>query len=212
MKRAFALLLAVAIVISAAGCSDKYTPPEYNYLDDGSYWYESASGYTNYHINSLPFDSISVEEKYLPLDHVKFWEQYSDHGYFAYIMVAFDRSLFSTDDLHWLTTPNDTLNRTIELHAYAYPASNSSDSDIMDSLGISYNDEYLYFFFGSEKERYSWMDGKVSLQFIVSPTSLIDSDTVYYYYDYEITSANYNDSIECLNEAELKALAIVLKN
>ena len=213
MKRLFAIILAVIIVFSITGCSD--SRPKYTYFDDGSSYYTSSDGQLIYNIKSLPF-STDVEGKKLPLDHVSCFELYLDHGYVTYILAAFDRSSLSDDDIYWITKyDSDKHGKTIELNAYIRKDPDnykSSDHDSLSLLGAKYDDEFIYYFYETELDRYSFMGSEVSLQFIVTPTGLLEKDTAYYYYDYMIDETTYSDSLDVFSVAEIEIFVNLLKD
>lgn len=211
-RKILLLLLSISIFVVASGCSDSL--PTYTYLDDGSSYHTSSTGQLNYNIETLPF-STDVEGKKLPLDHVSSFEQYVDHGYIAYILVAFDRSNLSDDDIYWITKyDSDKYGRTIDLNAYIRkdPENYENyDSDILSLLGSKYDDKYIYYFYETGLSRYSFMGSEVSLQFIVAPTGLVEKDTVYYYYDYMIDETTYSDSLDVFSVAEIEIFVNLLK-
>lgn len=218
MKRFVAIILVVIIVFSITGCSEGVhfdARPTYTYLDDGSSYHTSPDGQLIYNIETLPF-ATEVEGKKLPLDHVSFFELYVDHGYVAYVLTAFDRSNLSDDDIYWMTKyDTDKYGKTIDLNAYIRKDPNnydSSDLDRLSLLGSKYDDKYIYYFYETELNRYSFMGSEVSLQLIVAPTGLLEKDTAYYYYDYMIDETTYSDSLEVFSVAEIEIFVNLLKD
>lgn len=152
---------------------------------------------------SMDFGGISV-----PLSRVAFYEEYANHGYIGYVIVKLDRKNLTDDDIYWMINYNqDTLNTEISVNAYLEDEDeNSYDIESLTSLGKFYSDEYLYFVFATDKNRYSLKNREFSIQIIHSPTKLIAPDTQYFYYDFDLTGSNYSDSVNSLTEEELDIL------
>lgn len=205
MKKITLCLLITALLLSFTSCASSSGHTKPTTLSDGSRIYYSGDRLT-YSMNTIPFNML-VEGKGVPFANVSFFETHEDHGYTACIVAALDRSALSDDDVYWLTKyDNEKHCKTVDMNVYIYSDKNNLKTECMTLLGIVYDDNYIYFSFCSEKQRYSFIDSRFSCQVIIIPTGLTESDTVYYYYDHHIDENSYSDTIYSLSAGELNAL------
>lgn len=188
------LLLIVVLCTIMCACSSPSSSTEETKKED--IWIESLP-------YSMDFGGISV-----PLSRVAFYEEYANHGYVGYVIVKLDRKNLTDDDIYWMVNYNeDTLNTEITVNAYLEDEDEKSyDFESLNRLGKIYSDEYLYFVFATDKNRYSLEGREFSIQIIHSPTKLTAPDTQYFYYDFDLTGSNYSDSVDSLTEDELDIL------
>lgn len=164
------LLLVVILCTIMCACSSPSSSTEESKKED--IWIDSLP-------YSMDFGGISV-----PFSRVAFYEAYINHGYEGYVIVKLDRKNLTDDDIYWMVNYNeDTLNTEIRVNAYLEDDDeNSYDSESLNSLGKFYSDEYLYYVFATDLNRYSLEGREFGIQIIHSPTKLTAPDTQYFYY------------------------------
>lgn len=220
MKRLIALFLSLALILSLTACGssgstqdrEMTTATESAELDDGVSFRTTALGQASYSLSEIPY-YMQFSDKEVPLEKVVFFEEYEDHGYTPFIMIALSRENLSDDDLYWMTKyDTDRGGKEITVNVRVDSDENDLDSASLNQIGIIYNDEYIYYFFFGDHSRYSYKGSSFSCQIIHIPTGLTEKDTVYYYYDMQIDSSNYADTEETLTENEQSALNQAIDN
>lgn len=207
MRKLMAMLLALLMVMSMAACgSGEDGIAEIPTTEDGVSAFESATGQMNFTLSKIPYD-MTFGDKTVQLSRVVFYEEYSDHGYYPYIVVTLNRENLTDDDIYWMTKYDDKKHgKEIDINVYARSGKNELDSDVLSYIGAIYDSRNLYFIYYGEKARYSYMGSEFSCQIIHAPSGLIKDDTVYYYYSLLINESNYSDSDDVLTDAERSAM------
>lgn len=203
-KRLIAFISSLGLLFCLCACTENGSVSP-TIFSDGSMVYNSGN-HLSYSMKTIPFDMV-VEEKTVPFYKVSFFELYADHGYTAYIVVSLDRANLSDDDIYWLTKYDDKkYSKTLDVNVYADSEKNQLKSKLLHLMGIVYDDDYIYYSYCSESQRYSFLDSSFSCQAIIIPTGLTESDTVYYHYTHTIDDSNYSDTIASLTTSEREAI------
>lgn len=203
-KRVFAFIVCISVLLCLAACSEGGNNPPTTF-SDGSFTYYSGDN-LSYSMKTVPFDMV-IEEKTVPFHKASFFELYVDHGYTAYLVISLDRANLSDDDIYWLTKYDDKkFYKTLDVNVYANSEKNQLQTESLHLMGIVYDDDYIYYSYCSDNQRYSFLNSSFSCQVIIVPTGLTESDTVYYHYTHTVDDSNYSDTIASLSTSEREAI------
>lgn len=199
---AFCCLIFCAPLMTIA-CAKKTSPLDPTYFEDGSYVSHSGNGQLSYSLKSLPFDMKS-KDIIIPFERVTFFESYGNRGYTGYVVVALSRKNLTDDDIYWMTKFDiDKVNKELQVIVYLSSKDNDLDVESMSRINCVYDDDYLYYIFESDLQRYSLREGEVSCQIILTPTGTLEADTRYYYYSIDLDDEHYSDSLDVFTAAEI---------
>jgi len=161
--------------------------------------------------DSLSFDTlpsvISCGEYSFEITDVSFSQTKTDSSYTGYIIVAFDRSALSDDDVFDLFySKEDRYTEKMDVNAYL----SGSDSESIDCIGSNYDDQYVYFAFQTNTQEDPLSNSRFSIQIVSAPDgNILDDSTIYYYYRFQL-SDDEDYSSTTLDRNEYTALSRII--
>lgn len=182
------------------------------YLEDGSYYYDDTY-YRVYQIETLPF---SLEKNGLTMDLIdmQYYEVYSSesHGYTGYVIIVFDRTSISDDDIYWISKPKN-VSSEFKVGSY-YSEAGSTDAERIPNFSSTYDSEHWFFIFRTtETSRYPLKDGEIFMQAFWDSADENKKDSAFYYYlelddstDYSDLSRLTTDEIGAITSAMVDAI------
>ena len=184
------LMCVVAFVCCFSGCSVKQD------LKQNNVFYET------------PVDIVCGEQT-VALQSVSFAQVYASHGYTGYVIVAFDRSTLTDDDIYWLID-RVKLSEDPQLSAEAYIDNDTTDSERLSLLGKVYDEQNIYFVLWSDVHQHEFEDEEIWVQIISEPDRKLTAESTQYYYYVLQLDPDADYSHELLSEAEENALQHVI--
>lgn len=154
-----------------------------------------SNGKISYSALEVPFD-MEISGKTMGFTGIEFFQIHADHGYYGYVLATLDISSFSDDDIHWMTkyrTGSGAYGKELDINMYLTNDENGAYLSTFHFVGAIYDTNSLYYLFSTDLYRYSLSGSSVNVQVINAPVSITNSDTVYYYYDFDGDPVSYGD-------------------
>lgn len=188
MKLHYFCLLFITIVCLTA-CSSVTTPSDTTSVEnDGTVVIENEHGITKT-VKSIPYSDIRYNDKNITLSSVDIYNLESEHGYYPLVVIRFDFSSLTEDDIYWLMKDQHSVIRVFDPYIYFTSEQNNLDSERMKEWFSEYDNETaMYIFCISDEFKNDFSDADVTVVLD------IEQDETYISKDEEGNEKNYNKS------------------
>lgn len=112
-------------------------------------------------IEKIPYDNLQYNGETFTLENIRMYQEKdsSGYGYYATVVITFDKTSLSDENFYWLIE-----NRDIDVSCYLDEGKNNIDFKSLSKLKSYYNDEKLvYIFTDFEKRKYDFEGTEISL-------------------------------------------------
>lgn len=130
MKK-WGIIFLLAFVLTITGCGNGYEEEEEKTTEnDGTVVTKSESGIKK-RVNSIPYDGMNYNDSNLGIKSVELCQMQYDDGYMPYVIVEFDISKLSEEDIYWLFENDE---KDFDIHVYIDSEKNRIDFQSMNIL------------------------------------------------------------------------------
>lgn len=130
MKK-WGIIFLLAFVLTITGCGNGYEKEEEKTTEnDGTVVTKSESGIKK-RVNSIPYDGMNYNDSNLGIKSVELCQMQYDDGYMPYVIVEFDISKLSEEDIYWLFENDE---KDFDIHVYIDSEKNRIDFQSMNIL------------------------------------------------------------------------------
>lgn len=130
MKK-WGIIFFLLFVFTLTGCGNEYEEEEEKATEqDGTVVTKSESGIEK-RVNSIPYDGMNYNDSTLGIKSVELCQMQYDDGYMPYVIVQFDISKLSEEDIYWLFENDE---KDFDINVYIDSEKNRIDFQNMDIL------------------------------------------------------------------------------
>lgn len=120
----------LVFVLTLTGCGNAYEEEEKTTEQDGTVVTKSESGIKK-RVNSIPYDDMNYNDSTLGIKSVELCQMQYNDGYMPYVIVQFDISKLSKEDIYWLFENDE---KDFDINVYIDSEKNRIDFQNMDIL------------------------------------------------------------------------------
>lgn len=138
------IIFFLLFVFTLTGCGNEYEEEEEKTTEqDGTVVTKSESGVEK-RVNSIPYDGMNYNDSTLGIKSVELCQMQYDDGYMPYVIVQFDISKLSEEDIYWLFENDE---KDFDINVYIDSEKNRIDFQNMDILYLGKDSNKTIFIF-----------------------------------------------------------------